>query len=372
MGGNLAILKVIYKTLSKVAALRRFQLKYSSVYIKRMSFSYNGTNLTDILQSGTDKTLTGYKINGTDMKFLTAFYKGTDKDTVKDLSANMSMFKISGEPPEICPKYTLYADTGTGFSVPSNVTKMFVVCIGGGGGGGGGGTMPPDDTGGGGGGGGGGALNSWFVNFVSGQTTYNVTIGAGGNYGQPNDSGSVGGMAEGQEDDAGNYAIGRDGSDGGDTTFRYNSVNYISAGGKGGKGGKGGNTSDATNSGTGSGGAGGVVSTTPTPLYASAGSNGVTGTYSNNNNYFKEPGKGGASGNKRGTGARFLINNSYVNVQPFTAYTNNNASYAGYNDFNNDRICYGDGGMGGVGEGGGWGSAGYYGLKGCVIVFFYY
>jgi len=85
----------------------------------------------------------------------------------------------------------------------------------------------------GGGGGGGGALGGWFINFVSGQT-YNVTIGNGGIYGRPNGNDNMG---EGQIDPQGSYAPGRDGTGGGNTTFRYNGVDYTVTGGYGGQGG---------------------------------------------------------------------------------------------------------------------------------------
>ena len=330
-----------------------------------MSFSYNDTNLTNILATGTNITLTGYKISGTDMKFLTAFYKDTDNNAVTDLSANMSMFKISNSVLEICPKFTLHATTATGVSISSKVTKMFVVCIGGGGGGGGGGVREPGRTGNGAGGGGGGALNAWIVNFVSGQTTYNVTIGNGGTFGQPNSSSS--GILEGAEASSGNADAGRAGNDGGNSQFTYNSQNYISNGGKGGEGGP-------DFYGEGFGGLGGTVSTTPTPYASRAGGDGSQGTKDFLNTYDKPGGNGGASGNKRGTDTRYLINNNYVDIQPFSAYTAPNTTVYGAadNTYNNDRICYGDGGRGGIGEGDGWGWAGYSGLQGCVIVFFYY
>ncbi len=346
-----------------------------------ITYQYNGSSL-GVATSANDtscNSLTNYTINGTVAKFLKPFYDGTDKDAVTDLSANASMFKYLGNQIEFCPAYYLHGNTCKNFTIPSGVTKMFVVCIGGGGGGGGGGVRGQTKKGGGGGGGGGGALNSWFVTFVSGQTTYNVTIGGGGLYGQPNSSGLVNGVAEGAEDGSGTSSSGRDGDDGENTTFTYNSVNYISNGGKGGKGGIGGDTA----TGTGNGGAGGVVSTTPTPIYASlAGSNGVTGNFRNDNDSSQPGGVGGESGNRRGTSQRFLINNSHINVQPFTPYTFINTYTTSYatgsgvtsinNTYNHDRIYYGDGGRGGVGEAGGWGSGGYSGLHGCVIVFFYY
>ena len=347
------------------------------IYTASVYYTYKGTILEDMLATGTSTTLTGYQINGTAPKFLTAFYKGTDKDAVTDLSANMGMFKYLGNQIEFCPAYTLHDVSGTGFTIPSNITKMFVVCIGGGGGGGGGGVRGSGSVGGSAGGGGGGALNAWFVTFVSDQTTYNVTIGEGGLYGQPNNGT---GIAEGAEDRSGgqsNLSQGRDGAPGGDTTFTYNSLNYISKGGKDGHGGKGGQTAEAN--GDGFGGNGGVVSTTPIPVYASnAGANGENGGFGVNGDVgtTDEPGGvGGASGNKRGTNTRFLINNSYINVQPFPPYTAPSDYSGASSTYNADRICYGDGGRGGRAEGASandWGFAGYSGLKGCVIVFFYY
>ena len=338
----------------------------SFIYTASVYYTYKNIILEDMLQAGTDVTLTGYQINGTALKFLKAFYKDTDKNAVTDLRANMDMFKIAGSNPEICPAYTLHDVSGTGFTIPSDITKMFVVCIGGGGGGGGGASKDQSGTyGTPGGGGGGGALNAWFVTFVSGQTTYNVTIGGGGLFGQANNR-PVGTYAEGAVAIDGANTDGRAGAAGGSTTFRYNSVDYISNGGTGGPGGTG--TSGVT------GGAGGTVTTTPVPTYSNAGETAAT---SADPGYRAAGGVGGASGNKRGTDARFLINNSYINVQPFQPYTYIN-TYIGYtltNTYNNDRICYGDGGRGGVGEGSGpddWGWGGYSGLKGCVIVFFYY
>ena len=119
---------------------------------------------------------------------------------------------------------------------------------------------------------------------------------------------------------------------------------------------------------------GGGTVTTSNSTYSNNGTGGTSGstdTTINSTAYRPNGGVGGASGNKRGGSPRFLINNSHINVQPFSAYTISGET-AGYND---DRICYGDGGRGGRGEGTGsndWGSGGYSGLKGCVIVFFYY
>ncbi len=353
-------------TICSISTYNKLLAGVTNDYIYKINFfyTYKGNIIENVLATGTNVTLTGYKINGTDMLFLTPFYKGTDYHAITDLSANIHMFKIAGSQPEICPAYILHADTGTGFSIPYGVTKMFVVCIGGGGGGGGGGVRGSGYTGGSAGGGGGGALNAWFITSVVGQITYTVTIGGGGLYGQPNNGT---GIAEGAEDGAGNPTQGTDGANGGNTTFTYNSINYISNGGQGGHGGIGG--SGSAQNGDGNGGAGGAVTSTPTPYASRVGANGVNGSISGGDN---PGGIGGESGNKRGASQRFLINNSYINVQPFSPYTSATDPPAPNSTYNNDRICYGDGGRGGRSEGAGWGWAGYSGLKGCVIVFFYY
>jgi hypothetical protein len=337
-----------------------------SIYTSSVYYTYKNIPLEDMFAGGTDN-LTNYTINGTVAKFLKAFYKDTDKNAVTDLKANASMFKYLGNEIEFCPAYVLHADTGTDIPIPSGVTKMFVVCIGGGGGGGGGGVAGPGYLGGSGGGGGGGALGGWFINFVSGQTTYNITIGNGGTYGRPNNDTT---MDEGQIDSAGNYATGQDGTGGGNTTFTYTAGNYTVTGGSGGQGGIGGNPYTYTNK---SAGGGGGTVTTSNSTYSkdgTGGSNGLADTTHGSSKYRPDGGVGGASGNKRGGSTRFLINNSVINVQPFTPFTRSGET-AGYND---DRVCYGDGGRGGKGEGDSndWSSAGYSGNKGCVIVFFYY
>jgi hypothetical protein len=349
----------------KIAAIQYYSFgSTNNIYTANVYYTYKGNILEDVLATGTNVTLTGYRINGTAPTFLTPFYKGTDYHAITDLSANISVFKYINSQPEICPAYILHADTGTGFSIPYGVTKMFVVCIGGGGGGGGGGVRGSGYTGGSAGGGGGGALNAWFITSVVGQITYTVTIGGGGLYGQPNNGT---GIAEGAEDGAGNPTQGTDGANGGNTTFTYNSINYISNGGQGGHGGIGG--SGSAQNGDGNGGAGGAVTSTPTPYASRVGANGVNGSIGGGDN---PGGIGGESGNKRGASQRFLINNSYINVQPFSPYTSATDPPAPNSTYNNDRICYGDGGRGGRSEGAGWGWAGYSGLKGCVIVFFYY
>ncbi len=339
------------------------------IYTASVYYTYKGTILEDMLATGTSTTLTGYQINGTAPKFLTAFYKGTDKDAVTDLSANMGMFKYLGNQIEFCPAYTLHDVSGTGFTIPSDVTKMFVVCIGGGGGGGGGGVRTDGGTrGGSGGGGGGGALNGWFVTYNSSYTTYNVTIGEGGLYGPPNNR-TRAQVSEGAESTSAAKTSGQNGLSGGNTTFTYAGSNYESVGGTYGKGGLG----DGYVAGyVPTGGTGGASTTTP---YGNSGGNGGNG----NNDYQTDAvhgGIGGESGNRRGTSQRFLINKSYINVEPFEPFTATtdypDASGGTYND---DRICYGEGGRGGRGETSATANyawAGYSGLKGCVIVFFYY
>ena len=341
----------------------------SFIYTASVYYTYKGTILEDMLATGTSTTLTGYQINGTALKFLKAFYKDTDKNAVTDLRANMDMFKIAGSNPEICPAYILHADTGTGFPIPSDITKMFVVCIGGGGGGGGGGVRTDGGTrGGSGGGGGGGALNGWFVTYNSSYTTYNVTIGEGGLYGPPNNR-TRAQVSEGAESTSAAKTSGQNGLSGGNTTFTYAGSNYESVGGTYGKGGLG----DGYVAGyVPTGGTGGASTTTP---YGNSGGNGGNG----NNDYQTDAvhgGIGGESGNRRGTSQRFLINKSYINVEPFEPFTATtdypDASGGTYND---DRICYGEGGRGGRGETSATANyawAGYSGLKGCVIVFFYY
>lgn len=325
-----------------------------------MSYTYKGQS---IFATGVDtscNSLTGYTINGTSAKFLKPFYQGTTNAAVTDLTAIVSMFKYNNSNQiDFCPRFIIHDVNGTN-SIPSDVTKMFVVCIGGGGGGGGGGVRGSGNTGGGGGGGGGGALNAWIINFVSGQTTYSVTVGAGGTYGQPTNQSTI---AEGANSSSGTAIKGANGTTGGDTIFTYNAVTYTSKGGAGGVGG----TGDGSGV-VGSGGAGGVVTTSPTPYENAAGAAGTGGSYDNSTPNIAG-GVGGANGNGRGASTRILINNTLISIQPFEPYTNASDTDANYND---DRICYGDGGRGGRGEGAGWGWAGYSGLKGCVIVFFYY
>ena len=311
-------------------------VSYSTVYL------YNGVCLDDLLYTKTlnnNNTLTNYKINGTEIQYTKPFNSGTDN--ASPTTPLYITFPNYNNNTQFTPKMDIFPDAGTyTYYIPANITKMFVVCIGGGGGGGGGGTKTGGSTNGGSGGGGaGGALNGWWINYQSGVNVYNGTVGVGGTYGKPSGNTTV---AEGIIATAGSAVKGASGGTGGASSFVYNNTTYSSEGGSGGGGGAGSNNNSI--------GAGGIQTTLDaTSNIKQTGSSGVAGT---NNNAASQPGgAGGASGNKGSTNTFYLVNYNILNT---------------YDSF-------GKGGAGGTGESAAdYGGAGYNGIRGCVMVFYYF
>jgi len=206
--------------------------------------------------------MSGYKLDGIDIDTVCDFDTGTNTTTINTLSgykkdsvalvrkyykhfhANVAAFpelqvsisKYKNGSAAIIPSTSLvspeyisyeYAWSGSSVSIPSGITGMYIYITGGGGGGGGGGLRGGDHTSGdGGGGGGGGACLSRYIAVVAGKTTYNYTVGAGGTGGN-----------NGYSENGGNINSSHDGvvgSNGGDSSFTYNSVTYTAPGGKGG------------------------------------------------------------------------------------------------------------------------------------------
>lgn len=173
---------------------------------------------------------------------------------------------------------SLFTTSGT-FTVPSNVTKMAVLCVGGGGAGGwdAGGSSSSNVTGA--GGGGGGALAWANIDCSAGQT-FTVTVGSGGN-----------GVYTGDGGDGGNSSVVRD----------SDSLNICTA-----NGGSGGGRS-SQHGGSGSGGSGGTRSHgTHADILTTGGGNGGSGGSGSSSyeapDYYYMLGAGGGAGGYSGNG----------------------------------------------------------------------
>lgn len=330
-----------------------------------MSYTFNNnTILATTTTDASANTLFNYKINGVDAIFLKPFsgtiaspYERVLIDIPRFHAKALNYYYNSALDLSFCPKYNLHTTSQTGVTVPSGVTTMFVVCIGGGGGGGGGGVIDGGSSNGGSGGsGGGGALNGWFVQSVG--STYNVTIGSGGDFGRPSGNTTV---SEGRISKDGEYGSGSSGGNGSSTNFVYNGTTYSSNGGSGGGGG--GFFAVA-------GGSGGTGGGTPTPFIwkdGIAGEQGYAGSSAN-----IESGRNGRSGNHHiitDVNASLYINKKIINIEKLknVSADETDPNYTSY------QTEYGDGGRGGRGEAStNWAWAGYSGNPGCAIVFFYY
>jgi len=375
-----------------------------------MSFNFrndtnNTVNINNIFQAGSTFTMTGYKVNsGNDLTFLAPFTNNTESNSSNSTyAASIPGYKYNGTQFEFCPKYVLHAGTAyytsqatfdsftatttkqadtsiSAQTIPAGVKRMLAVCIGAGGGGGGGGAENQsvsngEADAGGGAGGGGGAMVSKMFNIASGFTTYELSIGSGGIYGQPNNR-TTNLLKPGKEDTNGNLKNGRDGGAGGNTTFTYNSDTITANGGGGGVGGK----SNSDSPGNAVGGAGGTV-TGSAPL-VKAGTNGADVDSGALANGITIPGGiGGKCGNLNTSDADgFFVNTSYVSFDS-TQWTNTGSNAtnitslaANSNEVTPFYLKYGEGGHGGMGDDNGshYGFAGEVGAPGCVIVFYYY
>ena len=233
---------------------------YSNSYI----YIINSTN-SIVGTDGTTSSNTNFSINNVDLKSLLfstfRIIDTTNTTTLSRLSIpnlrtgysiniNNTSIDLGNL---ILPYYNIYTSTTTSISFPSYngstyYSKICVILIGGGGGGGSGGATK-GGLGGSGGGGGGGAIAIFSINYVSGQNTFNITIGSGG---------SGGAVLTGNN-------TGNNGSTGGSTSITYNSITYTVFGGSGGYGG-GGSTSGTTPSTTSNGGTGGTGGSTFTNI----------------------------------------------------------------------------------------------------------
>ena len=244
----------------------------------------------------------------------------------------------------ICPKYTIYT-TGTSASTRSECMGIFVILIGGGGGGGSGGVSGSSGGGSGGGGGGGGCIGSFYIENPNPGTAMSFTyaVGAGG-AGGPIAAGSSSTRQNG------NY-----GGFGGDTSFTYGGVTYISGGGNPGSGGFG---SGAVG---GVGGNGGGIDDNRL-LHPNPNAN-LTWFFNGNNGFY---GSATYSGSSKPGGAGVNNGNFIGNIT---------TSYAMVDNTIVSVITYGDGGDGGRGDSsasGDKGAAGTAGTAGAVIVFEHY
>ncbi len=376
-----------------------------------MSFNFtndtgNTVNITNIFQSGTDVSMTGYKVNSVnDLTFLAPFTNNTESNSSNSTyAASIPGYKYNNTLFQFCPKYVLHAGTAyytsqitlnnftaittkladtpiSAQTIPAGVKRMLVVCIGAGGGGGGGGAENNNDSGGeadagGGAGGGGGAMFSQLFNIVSGFTTYTCSIGSGGSYGQPNDR-STNLLKPGIEATSGNLKNGRDGGAGGNTTFTYNGTTITANGGGGGVGGK----SNSDTPGNAAGGAGGTVTGTAPLVKAGTKGADVNSGTPLANGITNPGGIGGKCGNLNTSDADgFFVNTSYISFVS-TQWTNTGSDVSNItqlsatsNQVTPFNLKYGEGGHGGMGDDNGnhYGFAGEVGAPGCVIVFFYY
>lgn len=187
--------------------------------------------------------------------------------------------------------------TSTSMTIPSYVTRLYVILVGAGGGGGGsGGIYVPSGTSqyysvaGAGGGGGGAIVFGWVP--VSGGPTLTITVGAGGagGAGGPSTSSSQG------------VTQGGNGGSGGDTVVSIGSTTLATA-----QGGQGGSGSDSS---PGFGGSGGGFSTASNSiLFGVSGQSGGKGSS-------LRPGSGGTSGT-----APYLLNGYGNGGQGANQYT---------------------------------------------------
>jgi hypothetical protein len=278
------------------------------------------------------------------LQYVNLLYNNVNPTT----QATSSIFPIT-----LCPTRAVsdFTSGGPRAITLGNANRMYVLLVGaggGGGGGGGGGNTYPNANGGAGAGGGAGALMGFLVNKASGVNTASYSIGAGGNGGAAGRTPTV------------NIGNGGNGNAGGPTTFNYNGISYIAAGGGGGDGGnQGTNTAPAGT--TGNGGSNNYDAATATPssinpvniqsiVSGAIGTNGSPGN--NSGNGFPPRGSPGAAG-------AF----AFVNNTPTSYYLN---------------PLQGRGGQGAVGYRSGnsptprSASAGNGGQTGTVTVFFYY
>jgi len=268
-----------------------------------------------------------------------------------------------------------FTENGT-FTIPNNVTLIWVTAMGAGGGGGGGSGGAASSYGGGGGGGGGSGEMKYRIpiNVISSQVL-NVTIGVGGKGGAGGTNGSSSGAGYDGGNGAntifgndtiiyvlasgGNFGVGSGQYSGGNGGNSTKSRGANGAGGTGGTNGAGGDGNISTNNnlffvdgGAGGGGGGG-----------GSGTSGAGGNAPNNYNYFhglgSTGGAGGVIAGGGGGGGAGASSTTYGGTNGGAGGAGNGA--AGTNGTNAN---FGAGGSGGGGGGGGVGAGGASGAGG--------